>query len=112
MNGKPAPVLAKLRELGYYVHVDQKQFDEPLAQGQPGWMDHATPIKAQTIVTLHDVIQTGEDPDGTKVLAPGEIVAQGTASCSMLDQFNRSLGLRIALGRLLHDHPDIAAQVR
>lgn len=99
MDGKPGPVIQRLRDLGYWVDVEHVQFAERDGEQYEGKYPH-TQIRAKTTV----VIYNGLDPQ--------ELVTAGLSECSVLDQFNKSIGLRIALGRALHANPDLKAQVQ
>lgn len=99
--------IARLREQGFRVWVEHYRdpevldpagmakllIDEGYEFDRHGKMMPLEPPQAATIVTIS---RPPGDEGGT-----GYIVAQGKSFCSRNDQWNRRLGLTIALGRAL-----------
>lgn len=90
--------ISKLKEMGYEVFVSHKRWMAGVPELHPMFGSFTiikklggkpSPKGGTTTVTLTD--------------ATGTLLASGSAFCSQLDNFDRKLGTRIALGRALKE---------
>lgn len=92
----PQAAIKKLKDLGFAVYVSHKRQTVP----QPYVRKYVPPMSS------HELKEEGLVPHpkgGATIvtIAHGESAWKGAAYCNDLDNFNRKLGTRIALGRAL-----------
>lgn len=125
MRGNPNAAILRLKEAGYYVETEFLRLTEESAESERAsregrtaryrWDDRQPRSMSAKGGTVRVKIsrRVGKVPAGAPPLLA--LVAVGVSHCSPYDNFNKSLGMRIALGRAIDKEPilhDIAVSAR
>lgn len=112
MRGNPNAAILRLKEAGYYVETEFLRLTEESAESERAsregrrtvryrWDDRQPRSMSAKGGTVRVKIsrRVGKVPAGAPPLLA--LVAVGVSHCSPYDNFNKSLGMRIALGRAI-----------
>lgn len=103
--GKPGEQIKLLAKQGYEVHVLHQRETLPAMPVKLDGMlsSRVDPRGGCTRVEIRTPSEPMRDDGGAKKRKLGELIAEGVAKCSKLDNYNKRTGLQIALGRAVAD---------